>query len=80
MSTEDKLKRISEKCGEVRTRVGIRNHMANAINRLQTNFIENVVNEYPRAHRLVDTRLIKEHINIVSAVRAAATSGMSDGG
>ena len=54
--------------------------MGEAINRLQTNFIENVVNEYPSAHRLVDTRLIKEHIKIVFAVRTAATSGMSDGG
>ena len=80
MTTEDKLKRISEYCGEIRTLVGIRNLMATAINRLQTSCIENVVNEYPSAHRLVDTRLIKEHIKIVLAIRAAATSGMSDGG
>jgi len=80
MTTGDKLKCVSEYCGEIRTLVGIRNLMGEAINRRQTNFIENVVNEYPSAHRLVDTRLIKEHINIVLAVRAAATSGMSDRG
>ena len=79
MTTEDKLKRVSEYCGEIRTRVGIRNLMTDAINKLQTNFIDNVVTEYPNAHRLVDTRLIKERIHIVLAVRAAATSGMLDG-
>ena len=80
MTTEDKLKRISEYCGEIRTLVGIRNLMGESIIRLQTNFIENVISEYPSAHGLVDTRKIKEHINIVLAVRAAATSGMSDRG
>ena len=78
MTTGDKLKRVSEYCGEIRTLVGIRNLMAEAINKLQTMFIENVVNEYPSAHALVDTRKIKEHINIVLAVRAATTSSMSD--
>jgi hypothetical protein len=79
MTTEDKVKRISEYCGEIRTLVGSRNLMTDAINRLQTMFIENGVNEYPIPHGLVDTRKIKEHINIVLAVRvAAATPGMSD--
>ena len=80
MTTEDKLKRISEYCGEMRTLVGIRNLMGEAIIRLQSNFIENVVNEYPSAHGLADMRKIKAHINIVLAIRAAATSGMSDRG
>jgi hypothetical protein len=77
MSTEDKLKRISEYCGEIRTLVGIRNLMANAINRLHIMFIENAVNEYPSAHALVDTRKIKEDINIQLGIRAA-TATMSD--
>ena len=80
MTTEDKIKRISEYCGEIRTLVGIRNLMADAINRLQANFIENAVNEYPSAHTLVDTRKIKAHIHILLAVRAATTSSMSDQG
>ena len=80
MTTADKLKLVSEYFREIRTLIGIQNLMADAINKFQTNFIENVVNEYPSAHRLVDTRLIKEHIKIVLAGRAAATSGMSDGG
>ena len=77
MTTEDKLKRISEYCGEIRTLAGIRNLMTDAISRLQANFIENVVNEYPSAYTLVDARKIKERINILLAVRAA-TSSMSD--
>ena len=52
--------------------------MTDAIRRLQANFIENLVNEYPSAYTLVDTRKIKERINIILAVRAAATSSMSD--
>ena len=79
MSTEDKLKRISEYCGEIRTLVGIRNLMTDAINKLQANFIENAASEYPRAHAIVDTRKIKEHINILLGVRAATASRMSDG-
>ena len=78
MLTEDKLKRISEYCGEIRTIVGIRNLMADALNKLQVMFIENVVNEYPSSHNLVDTRKIKETIKILLAVRAATTSSMSD--
>jgi hypothetical protein len=78
MTTGDKLKRVSEYCSEIRTLVGIRNLMADALNILQANFIEKVINEYPSSHALVDTRTIKEHVNIVLAVRAAATSGMSD--
>ena len=78
MPTEDRLKRISEYCGEIRTLVGIRNLMADVINKLQTLFIENAINEYPSAHTLVDTRKLKEHINIILAVRAAPTPGMSD--
>ena len=80
MTTEDKIKRISEYCGEIRALVGIRNLMADAINKLQANFLENTVNEYPSGHALVDTRKIKAHINILLAVRAAATPGMSDRG
>ena len=79
MTTGDKLKRVSEYCGEIRTLVGIRNLMTDAISRLQTMFIENGVNEYPSAYTLVDTRKIKEHISILFVVRAgAATSSMSD--
>ena len=79
MLTTDKLKRVSEYCGEIRTLVGIRNLMTDALNKLQTNFIENAVNEYPIAWGLIDTRKIKEHINILLGVRAATTSRMSDG-
>ena len=78
MPTENKLKRISEYCGEIRTIVGIRNLMSDALNKLQVMFIENVVNEYPSSHTLVDTRKIKETIKILLAVRAATTSIMSD--
>ena len=78
MLTEDKLKRISEYCGEIRTIVGIRNLMSDALNKLQVMFIENVINEYPSSHALVDTRKIKETIKILLAVRAATTSSMSD--
>ena len=78
MTTEDKLKRISEYCGEIRTLVGIRNLMATAINRIQINFIENVVNEYPSSHTFVDTRKIKATIYRLLAVRAATASIMSD--
>ena len=59
MTTEDKIKRISEYCGEIRARVGIRNLMADAINRLQANFIENAINEYPSEHSLGDTKKLK---------------------
>ena len=78
MTTADKLKLVSEYCREIRTIIGIQNLMADAINKLQTNFIETVVNEYPSAHTLVDTRKIKEPINILLGVRAATTSSMSD--
>ena len=78
MLTENKLKRISEYCGEIRTIVGIRNLMSDALNKLQVMFIENVINEYPSSHALVDTRKIKETIKILLAVRAATTSSMSD--
>ena len=78
MLTEDKLKRISEYCGEIRTLVGTRSLMTNAINKPQASFIDDVVSEYPSSHTLVDTRKIKEHINIRLAVRAATTSNMSD--
>ena len=44
MTTGDKLKRVSAYCGEIRTRVGIRNLMADVINRLPTILIENVIN------------------------------------
>ena len=60
MLTEDKLKRISEYCGEIRTIVGIRNLMSDALNKLQIMFIENVVNEYPSSLNLVDTRKLKK--------------------
>ena len=79
MTTEDQIKRISEYCGEIRTLVGIRNLMADAINKLQANFVEDAVNEYPSSYTLVDTRKIKEHINILLGVRAATASRMSDG-
>jgi hypothetical protein len=79
MPTTDKLKLVSEYCGEIRTIIGIQNLMANAINRLQTISIENVVSEYPSAHSLIDSRKIKDHINILLAVRAATASRMSDG-
>ena len=78
MLTENKLKRISEYCGEIRTIAGIRNLMSDALNKLQVMFIENVINEYPSSHALVDTRKIKETIKILLAVRAATTSSMSD--
>ena len=58
MTTEDKIKRISEYCGEIQTRVGIRNLMTNAINKLHANFIDNAINEYPSSHASVDTRKI----------------------
>jgi hypothetical protein len=79
MLTTDKLKRVSEYCGEIRTLVGIRNLMTDAINKLQATFIENAANEYPTAHAIVDTRKIKEHINILLGVKAATASRMSDG-
>ena len=79
MAAGDKLKRVSEYCGEIRTRVGIRNLMAETINKLQANSIENVINEYPSGHALVDTRRTKEHISVVLAIRTAATPSMSDG-
>ena len=79
MATDDKIKRIAGYCGDIRTLVGIRNLMADAINRLQANSIENAVNEYPSAHTLIDTRKFRATINILLAVRAATTSTMSDG-
>ena len=78
MTTENKIRRISEYCGEIRTIVGIRNLMSDALNKLQVMFIENVISEYPSSHALVDTRKIKETIKILLAVRAATTSSMSD--
>ena len=78
MTTENKIRRISEYCGEIRTIVGIRNLMTDALNKLQVIFVENLVSEYPSSHTLVDTRKIKETIKILLAVRAATTSSMSD--
>jgi len=78
MTTENKIRRISEYCGEIRTSVDIRNLMADALNKLQVLFVENLISEYPSSHTLVDTRKIKETIKILLAVRAATTSSMSD--
>jgi hypothetical protein len=78
MTTENKIRRISEYCGVLRTIVGIRNLMTDALNKLQVLFVENLISEYPSSHTLVDTRKIKETIKILLAVRAATTSIMSD--
>ena len=58
----ERLKRIAELTGELRTLVGLRNALASAIARLQDKFSDNLVNEYPRKHGLVDTRKIKEDL------------------
>jgi hypothetical protein len=78
MTTENKIRRISEYCGEIRTIVGIRNLMTDAVDKLQIVFGEKLISEYPSSHTLVDTRKIKETIKILLAVRAATTSSMSD--
>ena len=75
MTTGDKLKLVSEYCSEIRTIIGIRNLMVDAINKLQTNFIEIVINEYPSAHTLVDTRKIKEYPSLSMFVYSLSVAG-----
>ena len=73
----ERLKRIAELTGELRTLVGLRNALASAIARLQDKFVDNLVNEYPCRHGLVDTRNIKEDLRIQLGIRAAIAT-MSD--
>ena len=73
----ERLKRVSEHTGELQTLVGLRNHLANAIPRLHDKFSDNLSNEYPSKHGLVDTRKIKEDLKIHLGI-TAATATMSD--
>jgi len=77
-SMVERLKRIAELTGELRTLVGLRNALTNAIARLQVKFLDNLINEYPCKHGLADTRKIKEDIKIQLGIRAALTSSMID--
>jgi hypothetical protein len=73
----ERLKRVSEHTGEMHTLVGLRNHLASAITRLQDKFIDNVPNEYLGKHGSINTRKINEDIKIQIGIRAA-TATMSD--
>ena len=72
-----RLKRVSEHTGELQTLVGLRNHLASAITRLHDKFSDNLSNEYPNKHGLVDTRQIKEDLKIQLGIRVV-TATMSD--
>ena len=74
----DRLRRVFEFTGEMQTLVGLRNALASAIARLQDEFIDNLTNEYPSHHSLVDTRNMKESITLQLGIRAATTSTMVD--
>ena len=74
----EKLKRISEITNELQTLTGLRNVLTDAIAKLQEKFIDNVSNEYPNKHGLVNARKIKEDIKIQLGIRAALTSSMID--
>ena len=73
----ERLERISEITGELRTLVGLRNALTRIIARLQEQFIDNLVNEYPSKQGLVNTRQIKEDIHIQLGIGAAIAT-MSD--
>ena len=74
----DRLRRVSESVDEMQTLVGLRNTLASAIVRLRDKFIDILTNEYPSRHNLVDTRKMKESINIQLGIRAVTTSNMID--
>jgi hypothetical protein len=75
----ERIKRIAEHTGELQTLVGLRNHLVSAITILQDKFSDNLVNEYPCRHGLVDTRKIREDLKIQLGIRAATAPCMSDG-
>ena len=52
VSSEDKLKCISEYTGQVKTLVAIRNAMIGALTIFENKFIDTMMEEYPSEHSL----------------------------